>query len=183
MKTMPSSSDWLAPQSISFSGPLPLLSFSSRSFLRPSSRPVRAEVEGKQANSIHITTCSGSRIRALVQDALCREAFGVPTQPNSQAEAKRLLKRLSTYKSMWAVSWILVRPVEIESRCQSADTGPDSGYSLVLECFEQNEFEESHFNWKMTCKSVGGVTIDPIVASAHAKQDDYKTDPAGNSGP
>jgi hypothetical protein len=59
MKTMPSSSDWLAPQSISFSGPLPLLS------------------------------------------------------------------------SMWAVSWILVRPVEIESRCQSADTGPDSGYSLV----------------------------------------------------
>jgi hypothetical protein len=26
-----------------------------------------------------------------------------------------------------------VRPVEIGSRCQSADTGPDSGYSLVLE--------------------------------------------------
>jgi hypothetical protein len=45
---------------------------------------------------------------------------------------------------MWPVSWIPVRPVEIRSsRCQSADTGLDSGYSLVLESFEQNEFEES----------------------------------------
>jgi hypothetical protein len=36
-----------------------------------------------------------------------------------------------------------VRPVEIRPRCQAVDTDSDSGYSLVLECFEQNEFEES----------------------------------------
>ena len=46
-------------------------------------------------------------------------------------------------KSMWVVFWILVRPVEIGSRCHSADAGSDSGYSLLLKCFEQNEFEES----------------------------------------
>ena len=33
-------------------------------------------------------------------------------------------------------SWLQVRHVEIWSRCQSADKGSDSGYSLVLECFE-----------------------------------------------
>jgi hypothetical protein len=44
---------------------------------------------------------------------------------------------------MTRVCWILVRPVEIGSRCQSPDKGSDSGYGSVLECFEQNEFEES----------------------------------------
>jgi hypothetical protein len=46
----------------------------------------------------------------------------------------------------------------------------------------KNKFKASaHFNWKRTCKSVGGVIIDPIVALAHAKQDGYKANPAGNS--
>ncbi len=38
---------------------------------------------------------------------------------------------------------LLVRPVEIGSRRQSADMGSDSGYNLTMECFEQNELEES----------------------------------------
>jgi hypothetical protein len=41
------------------------------------------------------------------------------------------------------VFWILVRPVEIGSRCQAADGGSDSGYSLVFGLFEKNEWEES----------------------------------------
>jgi hypothetical protein len=60
----------------------------------------------------------------------------VPTLPNSQAGGERLLKGYPHTKFMWAVSWLQVRPVEIGSRCQSADKGSDSGHSLVLECFE-----------------------------------------------
>ena len=47
-------------------------------------------------------------------------------------------------KFMWAVFWILVRPVEIGSRCQLADAGSDSGYSLVLGLFEKNEGDHSN---------------------------------------
>jgi hypothetical protein len=46
-------------------------------------------------------------------------------------------------KSMRAVFWILVRPVEIGPRCQPADGSSDSGHSLVLGLFEENEWEES----------------------------------------